>query len=414
MVEAVSEESRRRYEEARQREDERTISDEDIERTKARIGVEIPVQRPDWRECYADALFHYCQGIGDDNPLYWDEEYGRQTRWGGILAPPMFIRNMGISRVKEIPAEVRQRGEHALSGVHGWYSGDEIEFLQPIRVGDQLTVRRYVKDVIVKRSEFAGTTVHQIRRSEWVNQLGNLVAVSDNLLISGGRQSRPGERQKYAGAEPASYTPEQIQQIARDYRQEVRNRRGATPRLWEDVVDGEEMPAIQKGPLTVSDIIAWDVGDGLTMIKGAHRLMFLDYLRHPNAYSTNEAGVPDIVERVHWDHEMGRRTGNPGAYDYGAQRVAWMAHLVTDWVGDDGWMRKLSVQFRKFNYVGDTTWLRGKVVRKYVEAGESRVDLELWAEDQRGRQTTIGQAVAQLPSRERGPVRLPAITPDWW
>ena len=128
----------------------------------------------------------------------------------------------------------------------------------------------------------------------------------------------------------------------------------------------------------------------------------------------NEHGIPDIVERVHWEDEMSKRTGNPAAYDYGAQRNAWMGHLVTDWIGDDGWMRKLSVQFRRFNYIGDTTWCKGKVSAKSVENGEYRVELDLWADDQRGRQTTIGKAIVQLPSKVGGPVKLPVITPDWW
>ena len=402
------------YEEAREAQDARSITEDDIERIKARIGVEVPHLRPFWRVCNADALYHYCQGVGDDNPLFWDEEYARQTRWGGLIAPPMFLRGMGVSRVKEIPADVRKRGEHALSGVHCWYSGADVEFFQPIRVGDELTVKTYLKDVIVKRSEFAGRTVHRITRTEWVNQNGYQVAISDRLNISGGREHTRGERQKYANLETATYTPQQIQEFAVHAEQEVKNRRGGQPRYWEDVEIDQDLPPIIKGPLTVSDILAWAVGDGLAFVRGAHRLMLLNYLRHPNAYPINEAGIPDVVERVHWDNELGRRTGNPAAYDYGAQRVAWMAHVITDWIGDDGWMRQLSTQFRRFNYIGDTTWVQGKVTGKYVKDGEHRVDLDLWCDDQRDRQTALGKAVVLLPSRESGPIKLPLVTPDWW
>ena len=418
---ASAEEARKAYEAARAEADAVTITEDGLARARARIGVEVPIRRADWSVCSLDALYHYCQGLGDDNPLFWNEEYARQTRWGGVIAPHMFVTNMGTSRVRvltkdgrPLTPEEREAGEHALAGLHGWYSGDDVEFFQPIRVGDSLTVKHYLKDLIVKRSEFAGTTVHRITRWEWVNQNGHLVAISDNLLISGGREANRGDRQKYAKEEPAIYTPKQIEEIAAACVQEVKNRRGAPPRYWEDVNVGDELPPIIKGPLTVSDMIAWNYGDGLTFIAGAHRIMMLDYSRHPLAYPITEQGIPDVVERVHWDNELGRRTGNPGAYDYGKQRVAWMGHLVTDWIGDDGWMRKLSVQFRRFNYLGDTTWCKGKVAEKVVENGEHRVTLDLWADDQRGRQTTIGKAVVQLPSRVDGPVKLPVITPDWW
>jgi hypothetical protein len=77
-------------------------------------------------------------------------------------------------------------------------------------------------------------------------------------------------------------------------------------------------------------------------------------------------------------------------------------------MGDDAWLWKLDCQFRAFNYVGDTQWLRGTVTRKYLaEAGRPAVDLELRATNQRGQVTTPGRATILLPSRVHGPVVLP-------
>jgi hypothetical protein len=77
-------------------------------------------------------------------------------------------------------------------------------------------------------------------------------------------------------------------------------------------------------------------------------------------------------------------------------------------MGDDAWLWKLDCEFRKFNYVGDAQWLRGRVTRKHLADGERpAVDLDIWAENQRGEQTTPGHATILLPSREHGAVRLP-------
>jgi hypothetical protein len=77
-------------------------------------------------------------------------------------------------------------------------------------------------------------------------------------------------------------------------------------------------------------------------------------------------------------------------------------------MGDDAWLWKLDCQFRKFNYVGDTHWMRGKVTASYLAEGDRpAVDLEIWGENQRGEITTPGHATVLLPSREHGPVRLP-------
>ena len=80
----------------------------------------------------------------------------------------------------------------------------------------------------------------------------------------------------------------------------------------------------------------------------------------------------------------------------------------TDWMGDDAWLAKLDVQFRKFNYVGDTHWMGGRVTRKYLfDGGRPAVDVGIWGRNQRGDVTCPGHATILLPSREHGAVRLP-------
>jgi hypothetical protein len=78
-------------------------------------------------------------------------------------------------------------------------------------------------------------------------------------------------------------------------------------------------------------------------------------------------------------------------------------------MGDDAWLWKLDCQFRKFNYVGDTHWMRGRVTSKHVSDAGPAVDLDVWGENQRGETTTPGHATILLPSREHGEVRLPDV-----
>ena len=79
-----------------------------------------------------------------------------------------------------------------------------------------------------------------------------------------------------------------------------------------------------------------------------------------------------------------------------------MGSLLTNWMGDNGFIKKFYAMFRRFNLVGDTTWLMGQVVKKYIdEDGEPVVDLECWGENQRGEVTMPGSATIALPSREK-------------
>lgn len=393
-----------------QTKEHRQVTDEDIDRMRVRIGTEVPIQDPYNRVATADAIRHYAYGIGDDNPLFCDEAYARKTRWGTIIAPPYFVETMGVSRAKEIPREARERGRGALSGVHSWYSGDAVELLVPVHVGDKMTVKAYIASVEVKESEFAGRTVHTTRRYEWVNQRGQLVAVADRLYVAGGRERTPGERKKYAELVRQSYAEEEIRRIEQEYEKEVR--RGATPLFWEDVQVGEEVPSLIKGPLTISDIIAFDMGRGSPYIR-AHRRAYLYRKRHPAAYPLDEFGIPDVVERVHWSEELARKTGNPAPYDYGAQRFAWLCQLMTNWMGDEGFLRRFKIELRRFNYVGDITWCKGKVVEKYEEESQHLVKCEVWCQDQRDRVTARGETLVALSSRRGGPVKL-IVRPAAW
>ena len=59
------------------------LTDEDIERARVLLGIDTASRH---RELYSvatpDAIRNWALGVGDDNPLYTDEEYGPTTRWG--------------------------------------------------------------------------------------------------------------------------------------------------------------------------------------------------------------------------------------------------------------------------------------------------------------------------------------------
>ncbi len=87
------------------------------------------------------------------------------------------------------------------------------------------------------------------------------------------------------------------------------------------------------------------------------------------------------------------------AYDNGSQRNTWIALPLTNWMGDDGFLKKLQASYRLFNQYGDIQYIKGKVTKKYIENGEHLVDAEVWCENQRGKITAPGKATIRLPSR---------------
>jgi len=80
-----------------------------------------------------------------------------------------------------------------------------------------------------------------------------------------------------------------------------------------------------------------------------------------------------------------------------------VAHQSGDELGDDANLLIMDAQVRRFNLVGDTTYMRGKVTRKWIEADSDdshRIECDVWAEDQRGELTAKGTATIGLPKRK--------------
>lgn len=388
-----------------------TITDEGVARLRARIGIPEPHPQP---PCYTlptvDTFRNVAQAYGDDNPLWCDPEYATASTWGGPLGPPPLAGGdtlVGEDEVAAVAPEHRDlmKGD-PLRGVHAFYSASAREWWAPLRPLRRVFRRNALVGVLDKPSDFAERAIHEWTGQVFRDDTGALLGGQYRLMIRTERD-KARTRKKHDTIELAPYTDDEIAAIDAQYESE--RPRGADARWWEDVAVGDEVGPMVKGPLTVTDMICWHAGMGMGLY-GVKPLRLGHHARQriPRFYHRDDLNVPDVMQRVHWDPEFARRAGNPTTYDYGRMRETWLIHLCTDWMGDAAWLWKLDCEFRAFNYVGDTQWLSGRVVRKHLAAGgRPAVDLELDCTNQRGVATTPGHATILLPSREHGAVRLP-------
>ena len=122
--------------------------------------------------------------------------------------------------------------------------------------------------------------------------------------------------------------------------------------------------------------------------------------RTPRAYLEAE-GSKDLGGGGRFDEEHAKKRRNmPGQFDFGPQRVCWLSQIVTDWMGDDGILRKLNASIRHPNIVGDTNTVYGEVTRKYVEDDICLVEIQVENHNQSGLATAFATAVVELPSRQ--------------
>jgi acyl dehydratase len=355
------------------------ITQEALDSLRSMIGIESRLPQFN-TEATEDAIRHFVHGRGDDNPLYCDREYARTTRWGDIIAPPSFIMTCGFPR---------SRG---LAGIHALFTGVEIICHKPIMLGKKVVARSAIHDVKERTGQYAGRQYQQISKTDYCSEEGE---VFSTLYSHAFRMERgqAGKTKKFDGLTRKDYSSDEIADIEAAYDREVRERRGGEKRYWNDTNVGDVLTDMVKGPLTVTDNVAFLVGFGTVFVR-AHRIWHDFRMRHPGAGVKDQHGVWDVPERVHWDEELAASIGMPGPYDYGPQRIAWIDHRVADWMGDDGWMKQLKVKLTAPNWVGDTTWIRGSVTEK-LNNGE--VVLDLAAVDHRGRTTATAEARVVLP-----------------
>lgn len=368
-----------------------SITDRGLDELRKRIGVRIENTLEPWcHEATRDNIRHYAHGIGDDNPLWCDPAYAANTRWGGIVALPSFL--FATSRI--ISGYVG-----GLPGVHAMWAGAEWTWHAPVRRNDAISTSAWLKDLVVHETRFAGRAVQQIYHVDFYNQDGAMLAEADSWCFRTDRDIAREEGTKYQEVKarpPRRYEPDEIASFFRLYHDE--DVRGATPRYWEDVTEGDTMPPIAKGPMTVTGFIAYAQGWGGLYIR-ANKLAWKQVHAHPGLGIPNRFGIPDCPERVHWEPEFALMVGAPGAYDYGPERCSWLTHHATNWMGDDGFLRKASCKIRRHNPEGDLLTITGRVTRRFIEDGRRLVEIAQEARNQDNELSVAGSATVELPSR---------------
>ncbi len=330
------------------------------------------------KEANLDNIRRFGDGAGDYNPLWRDEKYASESRFGMITAPPPFFYGVSLGVIAgETGAIDRARVSTTYLPVN--YAGAEIEFHRPVWLGDRITAVEKVGPTTRKTSQRIGPIAFNTGFVTYSNQRHEDVVTVKTLMA---RYENPGGALEY-NREPKER--EDIH-VAADPLVFERVRRGSEILYWEDVSDGEEIPSLQKGTYTVTELFLFTHG-----VMGTGRI--------PRAYLEAE-GSSDLGGGGRFDEEHARKRRNmPGQFDFGPQRVCWLSQIVTDWMGDAGTLKKLNASIRHPNVVGDTNTVYGEVTKKYVEGDKYLVELQVQNQNQAGLATAFGTATVELPSR---------------
>jgi acyl dehydratase len=390
----------------------RELDEATMEEVRKRIGIPVHFSPRNHNEVSStDSFRHFARAYGDDNPLYNDPAYAAASSWGSSIAPPLYPFTAGVDRpVEHSEAEraLLKEGD-PLAGIGQYMCGERWIFPKPIRAGDVLWHREALHSAELRKSEFGGGVGALVsRQHSWEDEDGSPYALRFLDFWHADRE-KSGKAGKNRKLEKARYTADDVARYDAIYEAEAV--RGATPRTLADVAVGDRLGPIAKGPTSTTDMVSWHAGVGWGMYGGGtSRIAFRNRRRVPKFYVENEFGFFDSAQRCHWDDEWAQRMGHPAAYDYGVMRSNWMVHLVTDWMGDDAWIWKLSASVRKFNYLGDAHVITGVVSEVDAEAGTVTIDAS--GTNQRGEVTCDARVVVLLPPAGGGHAPIPAYDPS--
>lgn len=359
-----------------------------LEEASSLIGVALRRGTQQWNtEASPDSVRQFCWGLGDENPLFCDPDYGRETSWGSSLAPGCFLYTVDTTVVAP-----------KLRGIQWLYGGTQWQWFHPIRHRDSFSVEAKLLSATEKQGSKARKFIIQTGEVTYTNQHGQLVA---RALGSTARVPRAKAKDglKYAPRETHSYTADELEHIAHAIENE--ELRGNLPRHWQDVDIGDAVQPMLKGPLNITDMICWYSGGGHSY--QAHRRAAMYRKKHPaDSFKNTKTGADDSPARGHAETKMAREVGMPGGYDVGPQRISWLGQLLTNWMGDDGFLHALNVDLRRPNIFGDVSWCRAKIVEKRIDDGRHLVDLEVVVQNQLDDITAKGTAVVELPTQKSG------------
>ena len=340
------------------------------------------------RTVSADQIRIFLDGEGDLNPLYRNPEYAQKTKYKCLIAPPNYLYTISYAQHPEGRVPM-------IPGIAGFYSGCDREWFRPVCDGDNFTYRViFPSEIKVKSSKFAGRIVLGYEKTDYYKQGGEIVA-GYSSYETWAEIEKIKEMNKYGNlAKMPEYSEKEIEEIyAAQDREEIR---GSNPRYWEDVEEGDELTPVVRGPMSENERDAWMAGGHFH--KLSDKLNRSLWVKEPMTIISTFAGR---------EPPAGFKAAHPRPAVAGQQPEAWRYVLLTNWMGDDGFLWKFNSQIRMFTMMGDTTWVKGKVIKKYLDDGKYCVDIDIQNTNQNEVVTIKGTATVILPSREHGPVVYP-------
>jgi len=125
--------------------------------------------------------------------IYWDEEYAKTTKWGGIIAPQEFNpfawplegaygQAAALAEITGAPRPESTLPMGSGPGLHAMNGGQTMRYYAPIRPGDVITSTTALVDWN-ERATRLGLTMFITHETRWTNRNDVIVKITSDVLI---------------------------------------------------------------------------------------------------------------------------------------------------------------------------------------------------------------------------------------
>ena len=141
------------------------------------------------------------------------------------------------------------------------------------------------------------------------------------------------------------------------------------PLVFEDLEVGDEIPELVRGPLLEPHLMRWSAS-----IENWHRI------HYDQRFTVEHDGLPALLINGSWKQHF-------------------LVQVARQWAEPEGWLRRISFQFRAMDVVGSTLHAWGRITELAEQDGYGVAKLEIGIRNQDGQQSTPGTATVVLPLR---------------
>lgn len=369
--------------------DRTAVRDDEIASTSGRfshcagalVGHELrPAEGAVAKWATAAAIADFARELGDENPLWTDPAYAERSPPRYLMAPPSFV------------FECLSDTEMHWTGFLRETSSVQLRFHRSIRSGYKICARAYLDDLMDlavppdSGREFADTL-----RQEYTNQYDEPIATLVRHHVHYPcRQSPTVDSAPELGPQLSAGKIRSSDLLSKAVR------RGPIPRFWQDVELGEltgeitrSLESVYRAKARLEDEVAIQPATPFIALGDNQSEYFdseSDSLTPAYAVRFKRFGSSPICE-------LSRR-------ELGVHGTAWQIQMLTDWMGDAGFLRSVTSHYRGVAGCFDAVRLGARVDGKEIDHdGNHTIKLTTWARLKTGEDVMPGTALIVLPSQ---------------